>query len=64
MENKNWEKLEFTLTFTGEQSQALLNTLALLPYHQSSNFIQMIQEQTVPQFMKYEQAANKAKEEQ
>jgi hypothetical protein len=64
MENKNWEKLEFTFKFTGEQSQLLLNTLAMLPYNQSINLIQMIQEQTVPQFMKYEQAANKAKEEQ
>ena len=63
-QNENWKKLEFTLTFTGEESQNLLSVLALLPYNQSANLIQMIQQQTVPQYIKYEQAAAKAKEKQ
>ena len=63
MENENWKKLEFTLKFTGEESQNLLSVLALLPYNQSANLIQMIQQQTVPQYIKYEQAVSKSKEE-
>lgn len=57
MENENWKKLEFTFKLSGEESQNLLNALSQLPYKISAHFIQLIQQQTVPQYMKYEQAS-------
>lgn len=57
MENENWKKFEFNLVLSGEESQNLLNALSQLPYNISAHFIQLIQQQTVPQYMKYEQAS-------
>jgi hypothetical protein len=44
------------LTFTVDQVNELLHTLAHLPFHQSAPIIKMIQDQAIPQAQKHEEA--------
>jgi hypothetical protein len=44
------------VTFTVNQVNELLHTLAHLPFHQSAPIIKMIQDQAIPQAQKHEEA--------
>jgi hypothetical protein len=44
------------LTFTVDQVNELLHTLAHLPFHQSAPIMKSIQDQAIPQAQKHEEA--------
>jgi hypothetical protein len=48
--------MSIDLTFTVDQVNELLHTLAHLPFHQSAPIMKMIQDQAIPQAQKHEEA--------
>ena len=48
--------LPIDLTFTVDQVNELLHTLAHLPFHQVATVMKMIQDQAIPQAQKHEEA--------
>lgn len=48
--------LPIDLTFTVDQVNEILHTLAHLPFHQSAPVMKMIQDQAIPQAQKHEEA--------
>jgi hypothetical protein len=64
MRDDAWKKLELTLTFKADETQALVEALAHLPFHLSAKFINAIQNQTAPQVMEFELKIAKGKQEE
>lgn len=62
MTQEAWKSLEVTVKFRGEEMQGLVNALAELPYKVGAHFIHSIQNQTTPQFAKFELDNAKEKE--
>lgn len=48
--------LSIDLTFTVDEVNEILHTLAHLPFHQVASVMKMIQDQAIPQAHKHEQA--------
>ena len=48
--------LPIDLTFTVDQVNEILHTLAHLPFHQVATVMKMIQDQAIPQAQKHEEA--------
>lgn len=48
--------MSIDLTFTVDQVNEILHTLAHLPFHQVAQVMKMIQDQAIPQAQKHEEA--------
>lgn len=48
--------MNIDLTFTVDQVNEILHTLAHLPFHQVATVMKMIQDQAIPQAQKHEEA--------
>ena len=48
--------MSIDLTFTVDQVNDILHTLAHLPFHQVASVMKMIQDQAIPQAQKHEEA--------